>query len=372
MKKIEFNLDEMTPLERSKAIARGESFDRLPCNPSLGEQPTRLIGVTVSQYLNAPRIMAEAQIAAFKMYGQDGVGVGPDQFGLAEALGAKIRYSIDDIPQVGEPYIKKVEDIEKVKIIDPKKDGRFPLYLEALEILQDRIGSLVKVGTGIGGPFTTAALLRGITDFLKDMKKNPAAVHRLLEATTENILRYMEVCWEKGFVSSIGEPFASNNVISPRYFREFVFPYLQRIGSWFQEMMGKGYSLHICGRTQNVWQDIADAGAASFSLDNVEDLAEAKRIIGCRMALKGNVPPVEVMLHGKRLDIIGAVKDCIMKAYDNPKGFSLGTGCRVPLDTKVENIMALMEGARIYGKMPLKKPSRIKGIPQKTCQELIN
>lgn len=355
MKRNEFNLDEMTPLERSKAIARGESFDRLPCNPSLGEQPTRLIGVTVPQYLNDPQIMAEAQIAAYKMYGQDGVGVGPDQFGLAEALGAKIRYFTDDIPKVDEPYIKNVEDIEKIRIIDPKKDGRFPLYLEALDILQDRIGSLVKVGTGIGGPFTSAALLRGTTNFLKDIKKNSDTVHRILELTTENILRYIEVCWEKGFISSIGEPFASNNVISPRHFREFALPYLKRIGNWFQDKIGKGYSLHICGRTRNIWNDMADSGAASISLDNVENLEEAKKIIGHRVAIKGNVPPVEVMFYGERTDIMRAAKECIMKAYDNPKGYSLGTGCRVPLDTKAENIMALMDGARVYGRTPLRR-----------------
>ncbi|MGI6713330.1 MAG: uroporphyrinogen decarboxylase family protein [Bacillota bacterium] len=175
MKRSEFCLDEMTPLERAEAIAKGESYDRIPCSPSLGEQPTRLIGVTVSQYLSDPRIMAEAHIAAFKMYGQDGVGVGPDQFGLVEALGAKMRYSADDLPQVDEAYIKKIEDINKVKIIDPKKDGRFPIYLKALEILQDRIGSLVKIGTGIGGPFTSAALLRGTTNFLRDIKKKPGS-----------------------------------------------------------------------------------------------------------------------------------------------------------------------------------------------------
>lgn len=349
MKRNEFYLDEMTPLERSKAIVRGESFDRIPCSPSLGEQPTRLIGVTVAQYLNDPQIMAEAQIAAFKMYGQDGVGVGPDQFGLAEALGAKMRYFADDIPQVGEAYIKKVEDMGKVRIIDPQKDGKFPLYIEALEILQDRIGSLVKVGTGIGGPFTTAALLRGTANFLRDLKKYPDAVHSLLKITTENILRYIDVCWEKGFISSIGEPFASNNVISPRYFQEFVLPYLRRIGNWFQEKIGKGFSLHICGKTHNIWHDIADSGAGSFSLDNVEDLAEAKKIIGHRMSLKGNVPPVEVMLHGKREDIMQAAKACIIKAFDSPKGYALGTGCRVPLDTKPENIIALMDGARVYG-----------------------
>jgi len=350
MKRADFNLDEMTPLERSQALARGEKVDRLPCSPSLGEQPTRLVGVTVSQYLNDPKVMAEAHLAAFKMYGQDGVGVGPDQFGLPEALGAKIRYFRDGLPMVAEPLIKNPDDLSQLKVIDPRKDGRFPLYLEALAILRDEIGTLVKVGSGIGGPFTTAALLRGQANFLRDLKRNPELVHRLLAVTTDNVLNYMEVCWEKGFGCSIGEPFASNDIISPGHFREFVFPYLKKIGDWYKAKTGKGYSLHICGKTRSIWQDIADTGAAGFSLDNVEDLAEAKQVIGHRMALKGNVPPVEVMLHGQPADVMAAARMCILKTHDNPKGYSLGTGCRVPLNTKPENIIALMDAARLYSK----------------------
>lgn len=350
MKRSEFNLDEMTPIERAKALARGERVDRLPCSPSLGEQPTRLIGVTVSQYLNDPQIMVKAHITAFRTYGQDGVGVGPDLFGLPEALGAKIRYFADALPTVAEPLVKADEDIAKVPIIDPRKDGRIPLYLQALEMLQDQIGHLVKVGTGIGGPFTTAALLRGQANLLMDMKHNPEAVHRLLAICTDNILAYMEACWEKGFRSSIGEPFASNDIIGPHHFRQFVFPYLKKIGDWYQNKTGKGFSLHICGKTRSIWLDMADAGAASLTLDNVEDLAEAKQAVGHRVALKGNVPPVEVMLHGQPSDVMAAAKDCIMKAYDNPKGYTLAAGCRIPLDTKPENIIALMDAARTYDK----------------------
>lgn len=350
MKRSEFNLDEMTPVERAKALARGERVDRLPCSPSLGEQPTRLIGVTVSEYLNDPQIMVQAHITAFKTYGQDGVGVGPDLFGLPEALGAKIRYFNDALPSVAEPLVKTPADLEKLPIIDPRQDGRFPLYLKALEMLQDKIGHLVKVGTGISGPFTTAALLRGQVNLLRDIKNNPEAVHRLLSTCTDNILAYMEAGWEKGFKSSIGDPFASNDVIGPHHFRQFVFPYLKRIGDWYKDKTGKGFSLHICGKTRSIWQDMADAGAASLTLDNVEDLAEAKKAVGHRVALKGNVPPVEVMLHGQPADVMAAAKICIMKAYDNPKGFTLAAGCRIPLDTKPENIIALMDAARIYGK----------------------
>ncbi|ATW27791.1 uroporphyrinogen decarboxylase family protein [Candidatus Formimonas warabiya] len=355
MKRSEFVLDEMTPLERAAAMAAGRDYDRIPCRPSLGEQPTRLTGVTVSQYLNSARIMAEAHLQAFKIYGHDGVSVGPDQFGLPEALGAKMAYYVDDIPQVPEPAVKTYRDLTKLKMIDPFKDGRFPLYWEALDILRERMGHLVKVGTGIGGPFTAAALLRGTANFLKDLRQHPEDAHRLLAFTTDNIIRYLEACREKGFGCGLGEPCASNTLISPRQFQDFVQPYLSRIGAWFREKTGGGYSLHICGKTRKIWLPMVESGASSISLDGAADLGEAKKVIGHRVGLRGSVSPVEVMFQGDRESILRAAKECIMMAYDSPKGYVLGTGCRVPLGTSRENIVALMDGARMYGKMPLER-----------------
>lgn len=43
----------------------------------------------------------------------------------------------------------------------------------------------------------------------------------------------------------------------------------------------------------------------------------------------------------------------VSKAYDNPRGFILSTGCKVPMATSRENIEFLMDAARTYGKYPI-------------------
>ena len=40
-------LDEMTPMERRKAIEAGEPFDRFPCNPAMGEFKTQISHISV-------------------------------------------------------------------------------------------------------------------------------------------------------------------------------------------------------------------------------------------------------------------------------------------------------------------------------------
>ncbi len=344
--------DTMTPLERMTAFKKGAWIDRIPCSPSVSEHACRITGVPVRSYLHSARLMAEAQIAAFELYGYDAVSVGPNFHGLAEAMGTTLRFPADDRQQLAAPAIRSYGDIERLQPADPERHGRLPLYLEALEIINGRIGSMVSVGTGIGDPFTTAAFLRGTEELLKDLRRNPEFVHALLQLTTQSIINYMDAALKRGFSCSIGGGLASCSVISARYFREFAQPYLARIAEWLKQKNGNELSLHMCGVTAPIWNDIADAGVGMFSMDNCASLKDAKAAVGKRMALKGNVAPVEVLRYGTTEQVMAASSECIHQAYDNPRGFVLGSGCSLALDTPPRNVLAMMNAVRTYGKLP--------------------
>ncbi|MDA8233365.1 MAG: hypothetical protein M0Z31_00885 [Clostridia bacterium] len=95
---------------------------------------------------------------------------------------------------------------------------------------------------------------------------------------------------------------------------------------------------------------MADTGADCFSLDNEVDLEEAKKRVGHRVRLMGNVRPSEIMLEGTPQEVEEAVKKCISKAHDTPKGYIVASGCSLPTETPFTNITAMMEAVRKYGK----------------------
>ena len=349
--------DEMTPLERAAAIKAGQDYDRIPCSPMVAEQVIWITGITVKDYLFEPKLAAEAQAKAFQYFGYDSVSVSPDHHGFAEALGCKFEYTDYERPQIKETCIKTPADAERLEPVDPKKTGRLKLCLEAVARLQDMVGHQVKVGSGMGGPLTCASFLRGAANLLRDMRRNPDLVHRLMEVNTQNLINYMAACWEYGVGCSMGDSFSSCTVISPKDFRTFVKPYLKRIAQWQQEHMGTVGNLHICGETKAIWPDMLDLGFHSFSLDNCMDLAEAKAFMGDKVALKGNVKPVETMVYGTVEDVMLESKECIEKCMDNPKGFTLSSGCTLPVETPPENVMAMVNAARIWGR-PQRKNQR--------------
>ncbi len=356
---VELREDRMTSKERMDAFAAGKEIDRIPCALFLGETAARFIGKTISEYHHSPAVMAEVEMAVFRMFGQDGAGVGPGLFGIAEAMGTRLSFPDDGIAFVAEPALKDWSDLDRLQPPDPHRDGRLPLWLEALQLLKEKLGDQVYVGSSVGGPFTVAASLRGTPQFLRDLRKNTELAHRLLKLATESTLRYIDAACDLGMPPGFADPIASGTVISATQYREFAQPYLKICMDRVIERCGKGTMLHICGDSSRIWPEMAATGAGTLSLDNMNDLAEAKVAVGDRVCLMGNVAPVTTIGKGKPEDVISEARACLLKAYDSPKGYILAPGCQIPFGAPLENIQALMDAARTYGQWPI-DPERLK------------
>jgi len=345
--------DEMTPLERAAALAAGKSVDRFPFSPLLGETASHLVGATISQYRHSAQVMVEVELAAYELFGQDGVGAGPGYQGLAEAMGTKLKFPDNAIPFVAEPAINDWSDLDRIEPVDPYKSGKLPIYMEVLKILKDKVGRDVPVGSGIGGPFSTAAFLRGTDNLLRDLRKEPEKVHRLLEIVTASALNYIDAALDLECGISIADPVASGTMISAANFREFVKPYMKTYADRVRERTGRGPMLHICGNSSRIWRDMVETGASTLSLDNVVSLADARDQVGNEVCLMGNVDPVNIIAKGTPGQIREAVRMCFLQAGTNPGGFVLASGCQIPLETSKENIMCFADAARTLGRYPL-------------------
>jgi len=344
-------LDQMTAVERFQALAKGEPIDRLPCVPIVGNGAARVIGVKISSLRGNGDLIAKAQIESYKYFKYDIIRIFTDLYQQAEAMGATVYYPEDETAYLQAPAIKELSEIDRLEPADPYRDGNLPAHLEAMKIAVAEVGNEVPVTGAVTGPFTTASFLRGADELIRDMYRAPEAVHRLCELSLETALRYARAMLDAGCAPSLTDPMGSSTVISPRQFQQFAAPYLKRLIDYIHSR-GKAVTLHICGKTNKIWEAMAEAGADCLSLDNEIDLEEAKNKIGHRVRLMGNVRPSEVMLEGTVEDVEAAVKKCIRQAYDNPKGYIVASGCSLPTETPFVNITTMMSAVRTYGRFP--------------------
>lgn len=340
--------DAMTPLERLTAYGRGEAIDRLPCVPIVGNTAARVINVKVSELPFDGKLLAKAQIEAYRRFKYDIIRIFTDLYVQGEAMGAKIKYPLDETAFLESPAISDIADIDRLQPADPYRDGKLPLQLEALKIAVDTLGREVPVTSAVTCPFTNASFLVGPETLVRLVGKNPEAVHKLCAVSLETSINYAKAIIDAGGSPSLTDAMSSGTIISPRQFREFSFPYLQKLISYIHSR-GKSVTLHICGKTAKIWEQMVEVGADCLSIDNAADLLAAKQKVGHQVRLMGNVKPSEIMLQGTPQDVRHAVIDCVRKAYDNPKGFIVASGCSLPTETPFANIDAMLDTVREIG-----------------------
>jgi len=217
--------------------------------------------------------------------------------------------------------------------------------LNVVKNLRKYIGTEVPIYANVQCPFRSAAMLRGMDNFLRDLYKNPKKAHELLEKTTQMAFLYGKGLVECGSdILMPSNPLASGDVISRDHYQEFVFPYDKRMVDSLRE--ADIYSiLHICGDVSDRLDLIADTGYDGVSIDSMVDLAYAKREVGDRICLIGNVDVFQPLTEGTPQEVVKKAEECIEAAGAGGR-FMLSAGCEVVADTPEENLIALIETSK--------------------------
>jgi uroporphyrinogen decarboxylase len=346
---VTFPADNQTALERVLCYLRGENPQRIACFPLILNHAATVLGVPVGKCIRDAELFGKAHVAAYRRYGNDLITFLSTTSTLAEAMGQTINFIDNDAPQLADPLLKELDDLQRVRQPDFSRDGRLPVYLQATEYAVAEVGAEVVVSTILAGPFTTAAALRGADVFVKDLYKNKEWVHQLLEVCTQAGIAFIDEILKRQALPIIVEPIGSASLISPRMFKEFVTPYLKRMADHIHANGGGLPAvLHICGKTKPNWGPMREADWDIWSVDRV-DMAEAKEFAGDRVCLVGNVTPANLLKNTPQ-EIDAEAKDICAKGMGSPRGFILGSGCEVPINTPGENLDALINAARKYGR----------------------
>lgn len=339
----------MNSREIFRSVFKRQIPERIPAYPMPGAIPAKLTGRPLEEYFRFTEKTAEMILEAHKLYEPDLMLV-TDVCLEPEAFGCKVEFFSDDYPKIREHVIKDLKkDVKNLKIPEPRKAGRLSACVKVQEILLKKVGEEIPVGGSVNGPFSLCTQLCDMKQLLLEMVKNPDAVHELLDMVVDFQVEWGVMQAEVGAGVAIAD--ASSSVLSLKHFEEFSFPYIKKI----VEKLAKKriyVTLHICGDTNHILEKMAETGATALSIDCPVDIGEAKKRVGNKVVLIGNVPQIDVVGDGTPEMVENAVKECIRKAgYGG--GYVLCTGCEVPLWTPLENLRAFMNAAKKYGKYPL-------------------
>ena len=219
---------------------------------------------------------------------------------------------------------------------DVLRSGRIPLIAKALNLLRQSVGGEVAIGAWLPGPFTLAWQLFGAEAWLAGLAE-PDRASGILDCLAKMLAgvgrRYADAGADFLTIHEMG---GSPQVIGAKHFRSFVARPLRRLIA----DLPRPRVLSICGATNEIVQDMAALGADGLHVDQRNDLARTRRVLGPEAVLVGNFDPVSLLAQGTPSDITAAVRNIVASGAN-----AIWPGCDLWPDIPDKNFRTLMAAA---------------------------
>lgn len=340
-------MEELTGRHYIISAIKRQYMDRLPTTVLIGPYCSKMTDYSVREILTDARKSAEAHLAFYDRFQPDSLIVYNDIYLELEAVGCELEFPEDDISHPKKTLLQEKSDLAKLKVPDPKKDGRLPYFIELCERVSTEVRKTGTMGLGHAGPWNLAVHLRGTEQILFESITDPDFVHELMRFTTEVVRTMGDALIDAGFSPSLGEACASCNLISPQTYRDFIKPYHAELREYFRSKKFP-MALHICGYIDPIVQDVMDTGINFISLDSPSSLKNIVKVSKGRMTIMGNVPTA-LFANGTREEMEKAISDCIDTAAEGG-GFILSSGCEIPLNSTEDRIQHFFDYGRESGR----------------------
>jgi len=368
----------MSSLERCIAAINLEEPDRVPCFELGINLATieRLLGrPTVSAPLGCMtseelRMLARDSVEAYAAAGLDMVpasaGV-PENYreGFVPRRITSERW-IDEFGRIWEDRpgitglswyiggtVRSRDDLDRIAEIDLEDPGRTALARETVRCARQR--GMAVMGY-VDGPFLTAYMITGLSDFLVRMYRDRDFTLRLLELVTRFNCVQVRKLTELGVDGVIiGEDMADSRgpLVNPRDLKNVTFPFLARE---VEEVKRKGTKvmIHSDGNTMPILEDIVRLGIDGYQAIEAHagmDIALMKEKYGDELCLLGNVDCGNTLTHGSPSQVAVEARQ-VMASAARGGGLILGSSNSIHDGVKLENFLAMTKVALKYGRYP--------------------
>jgi [methyl-Co(III) methanol-specific corrinoid protein]:coenzyme M methyltransferase len=325
----------------------GKDVDKVPVCSVTQTGTIELMEATGSHWPEAhydAEKMAALAIGGYEVAGLEAVRYPFDGTAIAQTLGCTIKEgTFDSQPSVLDNPCSNKEDVGKFNLPDNFLESeRISTILDATEIVRERVGEDIPVVAGMLGPAAIAISLVGAKNYLMWSLTEPETMRELLGMGVEICVEYSNALFERGADAiCMPDSEAGPDLLPPESFESLVLPEYDKICSGTDGPM----ILHMCGDATAILEPMACSGFEGLSIEEKVDAKYAKRIIGDRACLIGNVSPVDILLSTPAEEVKRQAKMCIEDGVD-----ILAPGCGLAPYTSLENLKAFVEARDEYYK----------------------
>ncbi|WP_426142304.1 uroporphyrinogen decarboxylase [Pseudomonas sp. DWP3-1-2] len=283
----------------------------------------------------SPEFACEVTLQPLERYPLDAAILFSDILTIPDAMGLGLYFETGEGPRF-KKTVNTLAEIEALPIPDPQKDLGY--VMDAVSTIRRELNGRVPLIGFSGSPWTLATyMVEGGSS--KDHRKskamlyeNPQAMHLLLDKLAQSVTSYLNGQILAG--AQAVQIFDSwGGSLSDAAYQEFSLAYMQKIvNGLIRENDGRKVPVILFTKGGGQWlESMADTGADALGLDWTTNIGDARRRVGSKVALQGNMDPSVLYASPQA---IRAEVSRILESYGSGDGhvFNLGHGITPEVD----------------------------------------
>lgn len=248
---------------------------------------------------------------------------------IPDAMGLGLRFETGEGPVFDKP-IRNLADVKKLYVPDMASDLGY--VMNAVSTIRKALNGRIPLIGFSGSPWTLATYMveggtsKNFSKVKAMMYDEPATMHQMLDVLADSVIAYLNAQIEAG-AQAVQVFDTWGGVLTPRDYKEFSLNYMAKIVNGLKrEHNGEKIPVILFTKGGGQWLEaMADTGADALGLDWTTDIDEARRRVGDRVALQGNMDPSTPYASPERIrNEVGI----ILEKYGQGSGhvFNLGHG----------------------------------------------
>jgi uroporphyrinogen decarboxylase len=291
-----------------------------------------------------PHLATEVTLQPLARYPLDAAILVSDILTIPDAMGLGLYFAEGEGPRFRRP-LREEWEIRNLDVVDPNAHLRY--VIDAVSQIRKAINNEVPLIGFSGSPYTLACYMiegRGGTEFheIKRMLySRPDLLHTILDINARSVIAYLNAQIEAGAQAvMIFDTWGGN--LSDAAFREFSLAYVERICSELHRTQnGQTVPRIVFTKGGGQWLEaLADCGADALGIDWSTDLGGARKRVGERVALQGNLDPAVLLTTP---EVVESEVKKVLASFGQGSGHVFNLGHGISRDTPPENVAALID-----------------------------
>ena len=263
---------------------------------------------------------------------------------IPDAMGLGLYFTEGEGPKFERP-LREEWEIQALTVPDPNVHLRY--VMDAVSQIRKTLDNQVPLIGFSGSPFTLACYMVegcGGTDFrqIKTMLyQRPELLHHILNINAQSVTSYLNAQIESG-AQAVMIFDTWGGALSHNAYQEFSLRYMSQILAGLKrEHGGVRIPAVVFTKGGGLWlESIANSGCDAVGLDWTTDIGEARRRIGDKVALQGNLDPFVLFASP---EVIIAETEKILASYGNGSGHVFNLGHGISQFTPPESALTLVD-----------------------------